>query len=243
MATNPIVSREEWLQARKAHLASEKALTRMRDQVAEERRRLPWVRVTENYVFDTPQGPRTLADLFDGRGQLYVYHFMLTPGSDHLCPGCSFLADHFDAARRHFEHADLSLAVISRAPLAQILPVKERMGWTFDWVSSHGTSFNYDYGVSFTPEQVASGATGYNYGTTPYAARTSTAAASSPGTTPGRCSTPTPPTRGATRRCSARSPSSTSSPRAERAGDHELGPPARRVRGRRAPPCRYRMLR
>jgi predicted dithiol-disulfide oxidoreductase (DUF899 family) len=95
---------------------------------------------------------------------------MLTPGSDHLCPGCSFLADHFDAARRHFEHADLSLAVISRAPLAQILPVKERMGWTFDWVSSHGTSFKYDYGASFTPEQVASGSTGYNYGTTPYAA-------------------------------------------------------------------------
>ena len=165
-----IVSREEWLEARKALLADEKALTRARDKLARERRDLPWVRVEKPYVFDTPAGPRTLADLFDGRGQLFVYHFMLTPGSDHLCPGCSFLADHFDAARRHFEHADLTLVAISRAPLAQILPVKERMGWTFDWASSHGTSFNYDYGVSFTPEQIAAKSTGYNYGTTPYAA-------------------------------------------------------------------------
>jgi predicted dithiol-disulfide oxidoreductase (DUF899 family) len=168
--TPRIVSREEWLEARKAHLANERALTRARDELARERRALPWVRVEQPYVFETPAGPRTLAELFDGRGQLFVYHFMLTPGSDHLCPGCSFLADHFDAARRHFEHADLTLVAISRAPLAQILPVKKRMGWTFDWVSSHRTSFNYDYGVSFTPEQIAGGNAGYNYGATPYAA-------------------------------------------------------------------------
>lgn len=169
MQPTRIVSRQEWLEARKAHLANERALTHARDKLSAERRALPWVRVETPYSFDTPSGRKTLAELFDGRSQLYVYHFMLTPGSDHLCSGCSFLADHFDGARRHFEHADLTLVAISRAPLAQILPVKRRMGWTFDWVSSEGTSFNYDYGASFTPEQVAAKSTGYNYGTTPYA--------------------------------------------------------------------------
>jgi predicted dithiol-disulfide oxidoreductase (DUF899 family) len=165
-----IVSREEWLEARKEHLKSERALMRMRDLVAAERRTLPWVKVIKQYVFDTTEGSKSLADLFGSNSQLLVYHFMLTPGSDHICDGCSLLADHIDSARMHFEHADLSFAAISRAPLSQILPVKKRMGWRFPWASSHGNSFNFDYGVSFTKEQVESGDTGYNYGTTPYAA-------------------------------------------------------------------------
>ncbi len=169
MQPRRIATRAEWLEARKAHLMDERALMHARDKLAEERRALPWVRVETEYVFDTPTGPKTLAELFDGRSQLFVYHFMLAPGSDHLCSGCSFISDHIDAARRHFEHADLSIAVVSRAPLSQILPVKNRMGWTFNWVSSAGTSFNYDFGVSFTPEQIANRDTDYNYGTTPYA--------------------------------------------------------------------------
>ena len=111
----------------------------------------------------------SLADLFEGSSQLAVYHFMLAPGSDHICDGCAFLADHVDSARQHFEQAELSFVAVSRAPLAQIDAVKRRMGWRFRWVSSFGSDFNYDYGVSFTDEQVAKGQTGYNYGTTPYA--------------------------------------------------------------------------
>jgi predicted dithiol-disulfide oxidoreductase (DUF899 family) len=169
MEPHKTVSREEWLIARKALLTKEKELTRLRDKVSADRRTLPWVMVDKPYLFDTPNGKQALADLFDGRSQLVVYHFMLTPGSDHICEGCSFLADHVDAARQHFEHADLSFAAISRAPLSQIEPVKQRMGWRFKWVSSFGSEFNYDYGVSFTPEQIAKGETDYNYGTTPYA--------------------------------------------------------------------------
>ena len=133
------------------------------------RRDLPWVNVEKDYVFETPTGKRHLIDLFGPRSQLIVQHFMLTPGSDHICPGCALGADHVDAARQHFEQADLSYVAISRATLPEIEAVKKRMGWRFDWVSSHGTSFNYDFGVSFTPEQVASGNAGYNYGTSPYA--------------------------------------------------------------------------
>lgn len=167
MQANPVVARDKWLHARKALLARERELKHLHDAVARERRALPWVAVEKDYVFDTEQGPKRLAELFDGRSQLFVYHFMLTPGSDHLCPGCSFIADHVDAARQHFEHADLSFVAISRAPLSQILPAKKRMGWSFDWASSNGSDFNYDYGVSFTPEQIAAGAPLYNYGTTP----------------------------------------------------------------------------
>lgn len=167
MQTNHIVSREEWLEARKVHLVDERALTHARDVLLEKRRALPWVKVEKDYVFESTTGPKRLADLFQGRSQLLVYHFMLTPGSDHLCPGCSFLSDHVDAARQHFEHADLSFVAISRAPLARILEVKARMAWTFEWVSSAGTSFNFDYGVSFTPEQIEAGEPLYNFGTTP----------------------------------------------------------------------------
>jgi predicted dithiol-disulfide oxidoreductase (DUF899 family) len=170
MRPNRIVSRDEWTAARKALLAKEKEMTRALDRLRAERRALPWVRVDKPYVFDTPEGRATLADLFDGRDQLVVYHFMLAPGSDRICDGCAFLSDHVDAARTHFEHADLSFAAVSRAPLAQIERVKDRMGWRFRWVSSNGGDFNYDFGVSFTPEQVARGEVGYNYGTSPYAA-------------------------------------------------------------------------
>ncbi len=169
-ARKRVVSRDEWLKARKALLVEEKALTRARDRLSAARRELPWVKLEKNYVFEGPSGSVTFADLFDGRSQLVVQHFMLTPGSDHICPGCSFGADHVDAARMHFENADLSFAAISRAPLSQIAPVRKRMSWKFNWVSSHENSFNYDFGVSFTPEQVASGDVGYNFGTTPYAA-------------------------------------------------------------------------
>ena len=167
MTALKIVSRKDWLAARKALLAKERELTHLRDRISAERRALPWVKVEEDYVFDAPEGRLGLADLFDGRRQLAVYHFMLAPGSDHICDGCAFVSDHVDAARRHFEQADLSFAAVSRARLAQIEAVKRRMGWRFRWVSSHGSDFNYDYGVSFTDEQVAKGQTGYNYGTTP----------------------------------------------------------------------------
>lgn len=161
-----VASHQDWLAARKALLARETELTHLRDAVAAARRELPWEKVDRAYVFDTPTGKKTLSDLFEGRSQLAVYHFMLTPGSDHICPGCSFLSDHTDAARRHFEHADLSFVAISRVSLDHIERVKRRMGWTFPWVSSAGTSFNFDYGVSFTPEQIAAGKADYNYGTT-----------------------------------------------------------------------------
>jgi predicted dithiol-disulfide oxidoreductase (DUF899 family) len=164
-----IVSRQEWLAARKAHLEHERQVTHELDRLREERRALPWVKVEKAYVFEGPEGKVTLADLFDGRSQLAVYHFMLTPGSSHICDGCAFVSDHIDAARQHFEHADLSFAAISRAPYTQIAPVKKRFGWQFRWVSCYGTDFNYDFGVSFTDDQVAKHETGYNYGTTPYA--------------------------------------------------------------------------
>ncbi|MEX0838757.1 MAG: thioredoxin family protein [Parvibaculum sp.] len=170
MAQHRVVSREKWLDARKALLVEERALTHARDRVAALRRDLPWVKIEKDYVFEGARGKVRLADLFGPRSQLVVQHFMLTPGSDHICPGCSLGADHVDAARQHFEQADLSFVAVSRATLPEIEVVKKRMGWCFDWVSSHGTSFNYDFGVSFTPEQVARGDVGYNYGTTPYVA-------------------------------------------------------------------------
>jgi predicted dithiol-disulfide oxidoreductase (DUF899 family) len=174
-----IVSREEWLDARKALLARERAMTHELDALRAERRQLPWVRIEKPYVFQGPEGECTLGDLFRGRSQLAIYHFMLTPGSDHVCPGCSFVADHIDAARQHFEHADLSFAAVSRVPLRRIEEVKERMGWTFPWVSSDGSDFNFDFGVSFTPEDLAAGRAIYNYGTVIRKARTCSARASS----------------------------------------------------------------
>lgn len=162
---HPVVSREEWLKARKAHLQAEKQLTRERDKLMEQRRALPWVKVEKDYVFEGPQGPVALAELFQGRSQLMVQHFMLGPGWKEGCTGCSFMADHVDAARQHFEQADLSFAAVARAPIAEIEAFKARMGWRFQWVSSNKNSFNYDFNVSFTEEELKQGAAVYNYRT------------------------------------------------------------------------------
>jgi predicted dithiol-disulfide oxidoreductase (DUF899 family) len=163
MPNHTIVSREKWLEARKAHLAREKEFTRLRDQLSAERRALPWVKVDKTYVFEGPRGKVTLADLFDGRSQLIVYHFMFGPGWEQGCPSCSFLSDHIDGAVVHLAHRDVSLVAVSRAPLPQIEAFKKRMGWRFPWVSSYSTDFNFDYHVSFTKEQMAKGPVDYNF--------------------------------------------------------------------------------
>ena len=163
MEPHRIVSREEWLAAHKAHLAEEKALTHARDALAEKRRALPWVKVDTTYTFDTPQGRKTLAELFNGRSQLIVYHFMLGPDWEEGCPGCSFLSDHIDGALQHVEQRDVAYAAVSRAPLEKIDAFKKRMGWHFRWASSFGSDFNYDYHVSFTPEQREKGKVYYNF--------------------------------------------------------------------------------
>src|ERR1700719_3226724 len=153
---NPkIVSRDEWLAARKKLLAREKQLTHERDAIAAERRQLPWVKVEKNYVFDSPSGKKTLADLFDGRSQLIVYHFMFGPDWKEGCPSCSLNMDHTDGAVVHLAQRDVSFAAISRATLPQIEEFKKRMGWKFPWVSSNGNDFNYDYNVSFSKEEKA----------------------------------------------------------------------------------------
>ncbi|HEU0221168.1 MAG TPA: thioredoxin family protein [Paracoccaceae bacterium] len=158
-----VVSREEWLKARKAHLKNEKALTRLRDLVAAERRALPWVKVDKSYSFETKEGRKTLAELFGANSQLIIYHFMLGPGWKAGCPGCSFLCDHIDGANLHLKHHDVSLVAVSRAPLAEIEAYRRRMDWQFTWVSSFGSDFNYDYQVSATKEQIAEGKVIYNY--------------------------------------------------------------------------------
>ncbi len=163
MTHNPIVTREEWLVARKQHLSKEKEFTRLRDELSRQRRELPWVRVEKRYVFEGPNGKETLADLFDGRSQLIVDHFMLGPGWKEGCVGCSFGADHIGGALVHLEHHDVTLVVVSRAPLPEIEAFKKRMGWRFKWVSSYGNDFNSDYHVSFTKDKMAKGKVYYNY--------------------------------------------------------------------------------
>ena len=163
MLNNRIVSRDEWLAARLQHLAKEKELTRLRDQLSAERRTLPWVKIEKPYLFDTPAGEQTLVQLFDGRSQLIVKHFMLAPGQIDPCVGCSFECDHIDGALLHLEQHDVSFVAVARAPLAEIEAVKRRMGWRFRFVSSYGSDFNYEFHVSFTPEQVARGEAYYNY--------------------------------------------------------------------------------
>jgi predicted dithiol-disulfide oxidoreductase (DUF899 family) len=150
-----IVSRDEWLAARKAHLRNEKALTRMRDLVAAERRALPWVKVEKTYVFDTPEGKKTLAELFGNNSQLVIHHFMFAPDWDAGCPSCSLEADHAEGAIVHLEHHDVTYVRVSRAPLDKIEAYRKRMGWKARWVSSHGSDFNYDFHVSFTKDQLA----------------------------------------------------------------------------------------
>lgn len=165
MEPNAIVSREEWLVARKALLLREKEATRLRDAINAERLALPWVLIDKDYGFDTPAGRKSLSELFDGRSQLIVYHFMLAPGWEAGCTGCSFLADHLDGALVHLNHHDVTLTAVSRAPLPQIEAYRARMGWRFPWASSYGSEFNADFGVSFTAEELASGTVAYNFTT------------------------------------------------------------------------------
>ena len=163
-----VVSHDDWLTARRNLLEAEKELTHLQDKVARERLALPWLRIDKEYVFDTLDGPRTLADLFDGRSQLLVQHFMFATGWDEGCPNCSFMADHTDGMNVHLANHDVTMIAVSRAPLAEIERYRKRMGWQFKWVSSNGNSFNYDFRVTFTPEQIASGQIGYNFGESPY---------------------------------------------------------------------------
>ena len=158
-----IVSHEEWIAARKVHLADEKAFTRARDALGRKRRELPWERVDKAYAFEGPNGKETLADLFGGKSQLIVYHFMLGPGWAEGCPSCSLLADHFDGSVVHLAQRDVAFVVVSRAPLSEIEKFKRRMGWRFKWVSAFGSDFNFDYRVSATPEEKAKGLVEYNY--------------------------------------------------------------------------------
>src|SRR5713101_2689670 len=158
-----IVSQAEWLAARKELLSKEKQFSRQRDELSRQRRELPWEKVEKEYLFDGPNGKETLADLFGGRSQLMVYHFMFGPGWEVGCPSCSFLSDHIDGSVVHLAARDVRLLVVSRAPLAQIEAFKKRMGWRFKWVSSYGNDFNRDFHVSFTKEEQAKGRMIYNY--------------------------------------------------------------------------------
>ncbi len=164
MQNHRIVSSEEWLVARKEHLAKEKEFTRLRDQLSRERRDLPWVRVDKKYVFDGPKGKESLSDLFEGRSQIVVYHFMFHPSWDEGCKSCSFWADNFNGITVHLNHRDVTTVAISKAPLAKLETFKKRMGWSFKWVSSFDTDFNRDCHVSFTPEEMERGEMYYNYG-------------------------------------------------------------------------------
>ena len=159
-----VVSPKAWLAARKKLLVKEKKFLKLRDELNRQRRRLPWVKIEKDYTFDGPAGKVSLAELFGGKGQLVVYHFMFGPGWKEGCPHCSFWADHFDSVNPHLGQRDTTFAVISRAPLAEIKPFKQRMGWQFPWLSSFNTDFNFDLNVSFTPGQIKRGVLPYNYG-------------------------------------------------------------------------------
>jgi predicted dithiol-disulfide oxidoreductase (DUF899 family) len=164
MSTNHVVvSSDEWLEARRSLLEKEKEFTRLRDELSRERRALPWERVAKDYVFDGPNGPETLAQLFDGRAQLIVYHFMFAPEWDEGCKSCSWWADNIERNVIHLAHRDVTLVAISRAPVAKLEAFRRRLGWTFKWVSSGGNSFNFDYAASFTAGALAAGEVTYNY--------------------------------------------------------------------------------
>ena len=163
MEPHRVVSRDEWLAARTALLAQEKALTRQQDQLTAEQRALPWVKVEKDYVFDAPSGKVTLADLFNGRSQLFIKHFMMGPGATHQCVGCSLEVDHVEGILEHLQNHDVSYVAVARAPIEEIEVVRHRMGWHFPWVSSYHSDFNYDFNVSFTPAQLAAGNAFYNF--------------------------------------------------------------------------------
>ena len=163
MEAHRTVTKAEWLDARRALLAKEKELTHLRDRLGAERRALPWVRIEKNYVFDGPRGPLTLSDLFDGRSQLFIKHFMMAPGAVTQCVGCSLEVDHVAGILEHLNNHDVTYAAVARAPIEEIEAVRKRMGWTFPWVSSYRSDFNYDFDVSFKPEEVAAGRAIYNF--------------------------------------------------------------------------------
>jgi predicted dithiol-disulfide oxidoreductase (DUF899 family) len=163
MDQHRIVTESEWTAARRRLLAKEKEFTRLRDELSQDRRTLPWARVDKTYVFDGPSGERTLANIFAGRSQLVVYHFMFAPDWKAGCKSCSFWADGFNGIVPHLNQRDVTFVAISRAPLAELMAFKKRMGWSFDWLSSLRTDFNSDYGVSFSEEEIATGEVDYNY--------------------------------------------------------------------------------
>ena len=163
MQDHKVVSHEDWLAARRQLLSEEKEFTRLRDRLSQQRRNLPWERVDKDYVFEGPRGRKTLSQLFDGKHQLAIYHFMLGPGWKEGCKSCSYWADNFNGIDVHLRQRDVSFLAISRAPLPEIEAFKRRMGWAFKWVSSFGSDFNYDYHVSFRPGQSASAEVTYNY--------------------------------------------------------------------------------
>jgi len=161
-----VVSPKAWLAVRKKLLVHEKKFSKLRDELNQRRRNLPWVKVEKEYIFDGPDGPETLAELFDGRSQLLVYHFMFGPGWKEGCPHCSFWADHYDSVGIHLGQRDTTLVVVSRAPFKEIVPFKKRMGWRFKWVSSFKNDFNFDFHVSFTRAQIRTGTVFYNFART-----------------------------------------------------------------------------
>ena len=168
MKNSSVVSRDEWLRARKGLLVKEKEFTRLRDQLSAERRSLPWVKIDKEYVFEGPEGRQHLAELFDDKSQLMIYHFMLGPDWEEGCPSCSFWADNFDGIDIHLAHRDISFLCVSRAPYKKIEAYKQRMGWCFKWVSSYGSNFNFDLGVSFSPKEKVANEITYNYLQQPY---------------------------------------------------------------------------
>ncbi len=170
MKPTKVVSKDEWVAARKALLAEEKAFTRQRDALSARRRALPWLRIDKDYRFEGPDGVETLAELFGGRAQLVVQHFMFHPDWESGCKSCSFWADSFDRAVDHLARRDTSFVAVSRAPLATLEAFRRRMGWSFKWVSSHGSDFNYDFDVSFTPEALDGGTVYYNFEETTFPA-------------------------------------------------------------------------
>ncbi|MDR3633246.1 MAG: thioredoxin family protein [Isosphaeraceae bacterium] len=163
MTAHTIVAHDDWITARQELLAKEKEFTRVRDELSRQRRQLPWERVEKPYLFDTPGGKATLAELFSGKSQLIVYHFMFAPEWEEGCPSCSYVADHFDGSAVHLAQRDVTLLAVSRAPLGRIEAFKKRLGWRFNWVSSFGSDFNRDFHVSFTKSELANGAVYYNY--------------------------------------------------------------------------------
>ena len=165
MSNHKVVSSREWTEARKALLVKEKEFTRARDALSRERRALPWMAVDKPYVFEGPDGKQTLSEIFSGRSQLVVYHFMFDPSWDAGCPHCSFWADNFDRIVVHLNHRDVTMVGISRAPYAKLAAYEKRMGWSFKWLSSNGTDFNFDYRVAFTPDEMAAKKADYNFTT------------------------------------------------------------------------------